>query len=154
MIETVIILHNIRSSLNVGSIFRTADGAGVSEVYLTGYTPLPIDRFGREEKKIAKTALGAEKSILWKQGDISETIRHLKNDGYSIVSIEQVSNSKDYKSFKPKDKTVFIFGNEIEGILSEVLELCDDVIEIPMHGKKESLNVGVTAGIILFHLKK
>ncbi len=153
MAETIVILHNIRSSLNVGSVFRTADGAGVSEVYLTGYTPLPIDRFGRVEKKIAKTALGAEENIPWKHDDISETIQSLKNEGYSIVGVEQTPNSKDYKGFKPKDKTVFIFGNEVEGILKEVLEICDDVIEIPMHGKKESLNVGVTAGIILFHFK-
>jgi tRNA G18 (ribose-2'-O)-methylase SpoU len=153
MTDTKIILHNIRSSLNVGSIFRTADGAGVGQIYLTGYTPTPIDRFGREEKMIAKTALGAEKSIFWEQGDVTEIIKSLKDDGYSVVAVEQVPDSKDYKSFKPKEKTVFVFGNEVGGIEKEVIELCDYVIEIKMHGEKESLNVGVAVGVILFNYK-
>ena len=151
MTDAKIILHNIRSSLNVGSIFRTADGAGVSSIYLTGYSPTPIDRFGRNEGTIAKTALGAEYSIPWEQGDIVKVISVLKNDGYNIVGVEQTSDSKDYKDFKPKSKVVFIFGNEVSGLESKVLELCDDVIEIPMYGEKESLNVSVTAGIILFN---
>lgn len=149
--KTKIILHNVRSSLNVGSVFRTADGAGVKQIYLTGYTPTPIDRFGRNEATIAKTALGAEYSIPWKKEDITQIIKSLKNDGYSIVGIEQTSNSKNYKTFRLKEKTVFIFGNEVDGIEENVLELCDEIIEIPMHGEKESLNVAVVAGIILFN---
>lgn len=151
MTEIKIILHNVRSSLNVGSIFRTADGAGVSSMYLTGYTPTPSDRFGRGEPTIAKTALGAEKSISWEQGDIVEIINSLKEDGFTIVGVEQTPQSNDHKSFKPKEKTIFIFGNEVDGLEDEVLKLCDDVIEINMHGEKESLNVGVAAGIILFN---
>lgn len=153
MKDVKIILHNIRSSHNVGSIFRTSDGAVVSLIYLTGYTPAPIDRFGRSEPRIAKAALGAENSIPWKQGDIAEIITSLKSDGYIIVGVEQTSHSKNYRDFKLKDKTVFIFGNEVDGIEKEVLELCDEIIKIPMHGKKESLNVGVAAGVILFHYK-
>ena len=149
--EIKIILHNIRSSLNVGSIFRTADGAGVKQIYLTGHTPTPIDRFGRNEAKIAKTALGAECSMLWGKEDIAQIIKSLKDADYSIVGVEQASNSKNYKTFKPKRKTVFIFGNEVDGIERDVLKLCDKIIEIPMYGEKESLNVAVTAGIILFH---
>ena len=151
MTEIIVILHNIRSSLNVGSIFRTADGAGVKQIYLTGYTPAPLDRFGRNDARIAKTALGAESSILWKQGDISETIKSLKKDGHCIIAVEQDLRSKSYKTLSPKNKIAFIFGNEVSGIEKDVLELCDEIIEIPMYGKKESLNVGVAVGIILFN---
>lgn len=153
MKDIKIILHNIRSSLNVGSIFRTADGAGVASIFLTGYTPTPIDRFGRNEGTIAKTALGAENTVPWEQGEVVEIIESLRGDGYNIIAVEQTSNAKDYKVFTSEDKTVFIFGNEVSGLENEVLGLCDGVIEIPMHGEKESLNVGVTAGIILFNYK-
>lgn len=148
--KTIAIFHNIRSSHNVGSFLRTADCAGIEKVYLTGYTPAPIDRFGREQSRIAKTALGAEKNVSWEQGDIFKTIEALRGGGHSIVGVEQTPTSKNYKTFKPEEKTVFIFGNEVEGIEEEVLKLCDEVVEIPIHGEKESLNVGVTAGIILF----
>ncbi len=151
MTEVIVILHNVRSSLNVGSIFRTSDGAGVRQVYLTGYTPTPIDRFGREEKMIAKTALGAQKSVSWKQRDVTETIQSLKNDSYNIIGVEQTSDSCDYKTFTPKEKTVYVFGNEVDGLEEEVIEMCDEVIEILLHGKKESLNVSVAVGVILFN---
>ncbi|HEC32885.1 MAG TPA: TrmH family RNA methyltransferase [Candidatus Kaiserbacteria bacterium] len=151
MTEIKVILHNIRSSLNVGSVFRTADGAGVKQIYLTGHTPTPIDRFGRNEATIAKTALGAENSILWEKGDIIQVIDLLKSNDYRIIGVEQTPSSKNYKTFIPKKRVVFIFGNEVDGVEKEVLEQCDEVIEIPMHGEKESLNVAVTAGIILFN---
>jgi len=151
MTEIKIILHNIRSSLNVGSIFRTADGAGVTSLYLTGYTPTPTDRFGRNEATISKTALGAEYSIPWEKGEIIKTIESLRDDGYSIVGVEQTPGAKDYRTFVPKEKVAFIFGNEVNGIEQEILDLCDEVIEIPMHGEKESLNVAVVAGVILFN---
>lgn len=153
MTEIKIILHNIRSSLNVGSIFRTADGAGVKRIYLTGYTPTPIDRFGRNEAMIAKTALGAEDSMGWEQGDVVKVVKALKAEGHTIIGIEQRDDSNDYKAFKPKEKTVFVFGNEVGGLETEVLRLCDEVIEIKMHGEKESLNVSVVTGIILFNYK-
>ena len=147
-----IILHNIRSSHNVGSIFRTADGAGVSKIYLTGYTPAPVDRFGRENKEIKKTSLGATNTVPYDtKEDILEFIEKLKAEGKSIVAVEQTDTSMNYSEFAPKEETVFVFGNEVTGIEKDVLEKIDTHIKISMHGKKESLNVSVCAGIILFH---
>ena len=149
--EIAVLLHNVRSMHNVGSIFRTADAAGVSRVYLTGYTPAPTDRFGRAQKDIAKTALGAEQYIPWEhQKSPSQLLSKLKKDGWSIVGIEQDARARDYRLFKPKKDVLFVFGNEVLGISKELRKKCDELIEIPMHGKKESLNVSVTAGIILF----
>lgn len=146
-----LILHNIRSVHNVGSIFRTADAAGVSKIYLTGYTPAPIDRFGRPRKDIAKVALGAEKSIPWEHAPrIGDVLRKLKKKNVCIVAIEQSACSKDYKKFKMKSTAAFILGNEVDGVEKNILDQCDAVLEIPMRGKKESLNVSVSAGIVLF----
>lgn len=138
----------------MGSIFRTADAAGVSRVYLTGYTPVPVDRFGRAQKDIAKTALGAQEFIPWEYfKSPTSLISKLKREGWYIVGVEQDKKSIDYKKFKPKNKTLFIFGNEVDGIPKSLLSKCDRIIEIPMRGKKESLNVSVAAGIILFSIK-
>lgn len=151
--ETIVILHNIRSAHNVGSVFRTADAAGVGKIYLTGYTPLPTDRFGRAQKKIAKTALGAEKYLVWEYDKILvKLIKKLKKEGWNVVGVEQDKNAKDYKKFRSKKKTAFLFGNEVRGLSARARTLCNELLEIPMHGKKESLNVSVTAGIILFSL--
>jgi len=153
MKSTHIILHNIRSAYNVGSIFRTADGAGVSKIYLTGYTPEPKDRFGRWRKDISKVALGAEKLIPWeKQKDIISLIKALKKDGFKIIAVEQDKKSLNYKDLKLQTKQAFIFGNEVGGIEKSILKQADLIIEIQMKGKKESLNVSVTAGIILFNI--
>ena len=149
--DTIAIFHNVRSAYNVGSLFRTADGAGVSKLYLTGYTPAPVDRFGREVRMIAKTALGAEENISWETGDIDEVILSLKTNGYSIIAVEQSPHAVSYRTFKAPQKAAFLFGSEVEGLNEEILALCDRVIMIPMHGRKESLNVSVAAGIILFH---
>ena len=152
MNETRIILHNIRSAYNVGSIFRTADGAGVSKVYLTGYTPEPKDKFGRWRKDISKVALGAEKSIPWeKHKDILELIEKLKYKSFQIVAVEQDKKSRNYRNLKLKQKRAFIFGNETEGIEKSILKKADVILEIRMEGKKESLNVSVAVGIILFN---
>ena len=149
--EVAVLLHNIRSTHNVGSIFRTADAAGISRVYLTGYTPTPTDRFGRVRKDIAKTALGAEKFLPWEHHvSASRLITKLKKEGWSIVGVEQDARARDYRAFKPKGNTVFILGNEVLGISKDVRKKCDALIEIPMRGKKESLNVSVAAGIILY----
>ncbi|GMQ95359.1 MAG: RNA methyltransferase [Patescibacteria group bacterium] len=149
--EAVVILHNIRSAHNVGAIFRTAEAAGVSRIYLTGYTPAPMDRFGRERRDIAKSALGAEKIVSWKQcKQAGSTVVKLKKEDFEIVAVEQARNSIDYKKFKPKRKTAFVFGNEVRGISPALLKQSDMIIEIPMKGEKESLNVSVAAGIILF----
>ena len=149
--EISVLLHNIRSAHNVGSIFRTCDAAGVSRVYLTGYTPAPTDRFGRAQKDIAKTALGAERSVPWEYRKNPFTvISKLRDEGRHIVAVEQTPRSIDYRKFKSGKPTVFVLGNEVRGISKGILNACDSVVEIPMHGKKESLNVSVAAGIILF----
>ncbi len=154
MKEIAVLLHNIRSTHNVGSIFRTADAAGVSRVYLTGYTPAPTDRFGRVQKDIAKTALGAERFLPWEhQVSPVRLITKLKKEGWNIVGVEQDARARDYRTFKTKGNTVFIFGNEVAGISKDLRKRCDTLIEIPMHGKKESLNVSVAAGIILFSVR-
>jgi tRNA G18 (ribose-2'-O)-methylase SpoU len=151
--EIYIILHNIRSAQNVGSIFRTADACGVSKIFLGGYSPLPIDRFGRERKDISKSSLGAEKTVAWeKYEDAGELIEKLKKEGVEIVSVEQDKKSVDYKNFKPIKNTAFVFGNEVGGVEKELLEISDKIIEIPMLGEKESLNVSVSAGIVLFRV--
>lgn len=151
--EVSIILDNLRSAHNVGAIMRTADGAGVTRVYLTGTTPQPIDRFGRPQPDIAKTALGAEEILPWEyHTDTAELLKKLKNDGVHIVAVEQRSDARDYKQLQLPEKAAVIFGNEVDGISEETLALADVVAEIPMHGKKESLNVSVSAGIVLYRL--
>jgi tRNA G18 (ribose-2'-O)-methylase SpoU len=152
MLEMAVLLHNVRSTHNVGSIFRTADAAGVSRVFLTGYTPLPVDRFGRPQKDIAKTALGAETYVPWESAKSpGALLKRLKKEGWQIVGVEQDERAIEYSEFKPAEKTLFIFGNEVRGISKALRDICDVIVEIPMRGKKESLNVSVTAGIILFN---
>jgi 23S rRNA (guanosine2251-2'-O)-methyltransferase len=146
-----ILLHNIRSAHNVGSIFRTADAAGVTTVYLSGYTPTPVDRFGRAQKEIAKTALGAEISVTWEYvASPSSVIKRLKKKDFEIVAVEQNRIAKNYKDFKIEKPTLFLFGNEVRGLSTQLQKSAHQCIKIAMHGKKESLNVSVTAGIILF----
>jgi len=153
MKETIIILPDIRSALNVGSIFRTADAVGADKIYLVGYTPVPIDQFSRVNKEIAKTALGAEKSIDWEKiKNISGLLIKLKKENFYLIAVEQAKNSVDYKKIKPKTKTAFIFGNEVIGLPKNILNQCDVIAEIPMKGEKESLNVAVSAGVVLFRI--
>ena len=151
MKEVAVLLHNIRSTHNVGSIFRTADAAGVNRVFLTGYTPTPIDRFGRPQKDIAKTALGAERFLEWSyMMRPAVVIKRLKADGWTIVGVEQDDKAIDYREFEKQEKTVFVVGNEVRGLSRALKDACDTLIEIPMRGKKESLNVSVAAGVVLF----
>ena len=111
-----VLLHNVRSAHNVGSIFRTSDAAGVSHVFLSGYTPIPVDRFGRAQKDIAKTALGGEVTVPWKYyKDATSCIRELKKGGWKIVGVELDPRAKDYRNFSSEDQTVFVFGNEVRG---------------------------------------
>ncbi len=152
----VAILHNIRSLHNVGSIFRTADGAGVEKLYLCGITPSPLNRFKEVVPEIAKTALGAEKSVAWeKAADALLVIGQLKKDGYHIIALEQDTRSVPYYSLRTThyslDKLALIVGAEVDGLPAEILKKCDTIIEIPMHGTKESLNVSVAFGIAVFH---
>lgn len=149
--ENILIIHNVRSVGNVGSMFRTADAAGVSKIYLTGYTPAPLDRFGRKRGDLAKSALGAEEFVSWEQKrNIFSLLEKLKKEKYFIIGIEQDKNSIDYKKVKLKNKNAFIVGSEVVGIPKSVLQKCDIIAEIPMRGKKESLNASVAVGIALF----
>ena len=146
-----LILHDIRSSENVGSMFRTADAAGVSKIYLTGYTPAPLDRFGRKNAKLTKAALGAEEFVPWeKHEDIFSLIEELKMNGVRVVAVEQDPAAVLYMELRRGGQTAFILGNEVDGVPPDVLRAADAIVEIPMQGKKESLNVAVAAGIILF----
>ena len=148
-----VVLHNIRSAHNVGSIFRTADALGVTHIYCSGYTPAPLDRFGRPVKEIAKTALGAEKSIAWEVlKRPNATLGRLKKEGFTVVGIEQDKRAQDYKTYTPPEKIVILVGNEVRGLSLSLRDSCDVLLEIPMRGKKESLNVGVSFGISLFRI--
>lgn len=149
--ENIVILNDIRSVENVGAIFRTADAAGIDKIYLCGYTPTPLDRFGRKRSDIAKSALGAEEYVAWEQKkSILPLITKLKKDGFRIIAIEQDEKSVDYKKVKVQNKNAFIVGTEVTGIPKNILNKCDVIAEIPMKGKKESLNVSVATGVALF----
>jgi len=155
--ELIAVLHNIRSLHNVGSMFRTADGAGFQKIYLTGYTPAPTDIFGKVRPEIAKTALGAEKSVSWeKRKDLGRLIADLKKQGFLILALEQARNSIPYDKLKlPRNvKTVLIVGNEVRGMAPGILGKCDKILEIPMRGEKESLNVSVAFGIAAYALRR
>ncbi len=148
--KVAVLLHDIRSTHNVGSIFRTADAFGVSKIYLSGYTPTPLDRFGKPRKDVAKVALGAEKTIEWEYIEKPEVmIKKLKKEKFQIVGVEQSEKSVDYKKVKINKQVLFIVGNEVEGVSKKLLTLCDVVSEIPMKGEKESLNVSVAFGVAL-----
>lgn len=147
-----LILENIRSAHNVGSMFRTADGAGVSKLFLIGYTPAPLDRFGRVQPEIQKTSLGASREILWEhQPGIETVLQRLKEEGFTIVVVEQVDTAISLREFIVPEKVVYIMGNEIDGVSEVARQAADLIVEIPMLGTKESLNVSVAAGIILYH---
>jgi 23S rRNA (guanosine2251-2'-O)-methyltransferase len=133
-------------------MFRTADGAGVAKVYLSGYTPTPIDRFGRAVPEIHKTALGAEQVVPWEYvADIASLITILKADGVSVVAVEQDEHSVSLHDFVAPSQVAYIFGSETEGVARLILDQVDTILELPMLGMKESLNVSVTAGIVLYH---
>ena len=152
--QVAVLLHNIRSAHNVGSVFRTADAAGVSRIFLSGYTPLPVDRFGYARRDIAKVALGAERSVPWEyHKNPYAVIAELRSQGWHIAAVEQDKHSIDYRKYKLKEPTLCILGNEVRGISPGLLKKCDSILEIPMRGKKESLNVAVAAGIILFSVR-
>ena len=151
--KNILIIHDIRSVTNVGAMFRTADVAGINKIYLTGYTPTPLDRFGRIRKDMVKSALGAEKFVFWEyKKNLVILLNKLKREKYLIIGIEQAKNSLDYKKIKPGKKNAFIVGAEVVGIPKNVLRKCDIIAEIPMRGKKESLNVSVACGVALFRI--
>ncbi len=152
-----VVLDNLRSTYNVGSIFRTADAAGITRIYLSGITPGPIDRFGRTNDKLAKVALGAEKTVSWEHAvKTTALLDRLKKSGYLILALEQ--HAKARKLFDPKvhskihraKNIALVVGPEIKGLSPAILKRADLILEIPMHGKKESLNVSVAFGIAVY----
>jgi len=146
-----VILYNVRSRHNVGAIFRTGEGAGVSKIWLVGYTPAPVDRFGREVAEIKKTSLGASDLVPWQSADdIFLLLEKLKEAGITVVAIEQSPEAVSLFEYTEPGNVAYIFGNEITGVLPEILQKCDAVVDIPMAGRKESLNVATTVGIVLF----
>ena len=148
-----LLLHNIRSTHNVGAIFRTADAVGVKKIYISGYTPAPIDRFGRTRSDISKASLGAENTVEWENiSDVKRLIKNLKKEKFSIVGVEQDKRSIDFRKSKVKGNVLLIVGNEVDGMDKDTLDLCDHILEIPMLGQKESLNVSVATGIVLYAL--
>lgn len=142
-----IVLDNIRSAYNVGSIFRTADGAGSTELLLSGITPTP------ENPKVLKTSLGADKSVRWRYFQTTElALEQLRGEGIPIYAIETDERSIDYRVFDFPSIFAIILGNEKSGISGEILAKVDSIIELPMRGKKNSLNVAVCTGIILYKI--
>ena len=156
--KNILIIHNVRSIENVGAMFRTADAVGINKIYLTGYTPAPLDRFGRKRRDLAKSALGAEEFVPWEQKqNILPLLAKLKREKFQIIAIEQDKNSIDYKkaasaASRRGGGLVFIVGSEVGGISKNILKKCDIIAEIPMRGKKESLNVSVAAGVALYSI--
>lgn len=162
MVELALIMHNLRSTHNVGSLLRTADGLGVQMVYLTGYTPYPVavedDRLPhlaqKLTKQIHKTALGAETTVVWKHcATIDEALAELRQAGYIIAALEQAPGSIALPAFSPPSKLALIVGREVEGLEPEVLKTVDQIVEIPMAGMKESFNVTIAAAMALYHCR-
>ncbi|HEX7368393.1 MAG TPA: TrmH family RNA methyltransferase [Candidatus Saccharimonadales bacterium] len=158
----ILIAHNLRSTYNVGSLLRTADGLGVQRVYLTGYTPYPsapqdtrLPHIAEKiDTQIHKTALDAETSVDWQHtDDVEPVIAALKRDGFTVAALEQSDTSVSLPKFMPPDKLALIVGREVEGIEPEILARTDIILEIPMFGAKESFNVVQAAAIALYHAR-
>jgi tRNA G18 (ribose-2'-O)-methylase SpoU len=145
--EVFVLIHNIRSAYNVGSIFRTADGAGVSKIIISGYSARP------PHKGVLKTALGAELTVPWEAVlRPGPWIKKMKAAGYTIVALEQTKKSTNIFSWRPHAKTVLIVGNEVRGVSPAIQRLADVHLEIPMLGEKESLNVASAFAIAAYRL--
>jgi len=144
----VIVLDNIRSALNVGSVFRSSDAFLVEKIFLCGLTATPPN------KEIYKTALGATESVDWEYAENTvDVIKRLKHDGFTVLGIEQVEKKVFLQDFSPQkgQKYAFVFGHEVKGVSQEVVDACDFCIEIPQWGHKHSLNISVSAGVVLWH---
>ena len=148
--DLVVVLDNVRSLLNVGSIFRTCDAFLVKSLYLCGLTGTP------PQKEIEKTALGATETVDWKHFESTEqAIKNLQSEGYKIYAVEQAENSIALHQFtSSSEKIALVFGNEVYGVEQEIVDKCDGVIEIPQLGSKHSLNVAVSAGIVIWEVVK
>lgn len=161
MKQVVLIAHNIRSAVNVGSLLRTADGLGLKEVILSGYTPYPVsaddDRLPhiarRVEAKIHKAALGAEQSVRWQHSEsLTAAVQELRKAGYEIAALEQSVESVTLGDYQPPAKLALIVGSEVGGLDKDSLQKADVILEIPMRGRKESFNVAAAAAMALYHL--
>ncbi|MEK7189228.1 MAG: RNA methyltransferase [Patescibacteria group bacterium] len=153
----IAVLDNIRSNHNVGSIFRTADAFGIKTIYLCGITPQPVDRFGRPNKELLKVALKAERYVPWEYAPKTYVLLDkLKYEGYTVYALEQSKKSRPISAVRlPKArqaKAALVVGNEVKGLSGALLKRADHIIEIPMVGKKESLNVAVAFGIAAYAL--
>ncbi len=143
-----VVLNDIRSLFNVGSIFRTADGAGIEKLWLCGITGYP------PQSEISKTALGAEARVAWEHvRDVKKVITNLKQKHYQIVLLEQMTQSIPYQKFHPQSPVCLVVGNEIGGISDEIVDLCDAAVDIEMTGIKNSLNASVAFGIVVYHFR-
>lgn len=155
--DVLLVLHDIRSAHNVGSMFRTADGAGVGQIILSGYSPVP-PKVGAlyltdADKAIQKTALGAERTVPWKRVlSLPRLMTRLRQEGYALVALEQAPGSIDYRKYRSGGKVALIVGNEVGGVDQKILHRVDVILEIPMRGKKNSLNVSVATGIALYQI--
>jgi len=161
MRRVVLIAHDIRSAHNIGSLMRTAEGLGVERMIISGFSPYPavpddvrLPHIARKvSQRVLKTSLGAEISLNWEhKDDINQVISDLKDDGFRLVALEQASGAKTLEAYKPGPNVALVLGGEKDGISQDVLQLCDDVIEIPMSGQKESFNVAAAAAMALFYL--
>lgn len=164
MTQVILIAHNLRSTHNIGSLLRTADGLGVQEVILSGYSPYPLlanndprlpHLANKLTKQISKTALGAENYIAWHHSlNIEKEVYYLKTkENYTIIALEQSKNSVKLPNYHPPKKLALIVGREEAGLENEILSLCDLIIEIPMLGQKESFNVVQAAAMALYHVR-
>jgi tRNA G18 (ribose-2'-O)-methylase SpoU len=145
----VVVLDNIRSMNNVGSVFRTSDCFRIEKIMLCGITATPPHR------EIRKTAIGAEETVEWEYfKNTTDAISNLQKEGYKIAAIEQTENSIGLSQFNPEEKTAIVFGNEVDGVAEEVIAMCDTVIEIPQFGTKHSFNIAVSAGIVIWEMNK
>ncbi len=162
MRHIILIAHNLRSTHNVGSLLRTADGLGVQRVLLTGYTPYPmrdadqrLPHLARKiDRAITKTALGAEQSVDWSyHQDIFPSLRQFRDEGYVVAALEQSAGSFKLPRYSPPDRLAIIVGREVEGVEPEVLAHADLTLEIPMYGQKESFNVVQAAAMALYHCR-
>lgn len=158
----VLIAHNIRSTYNIGSLLRTADGMGVSKVYLTGFTPYPASKTDSRLPHIAdklnaaihKTALGAEHTVQWEQTeDVFTVLSRLKKEGFTLCALEQTENAVLLPRFYCPQMCALLLGSEVTGVAKDLLEEADICLEIPMFGKKESFNVVQAAAMALFQLR-
>jgi tRNA G18 (ribose-2'-O)-methylase SpoU len=148
-VALIVVLENIRSAYNVGSVFRTADAFLIEAIYIIGYSAKP------PHKEIKKTALGAEETVEWKYFETSaEAIEELKREKYKVFAVEQAEGSYELQgmNFKPEEKVALVFGNEVTGVEQSTIHLCDGCIEIPQLGMKHSLNIATAVGVVLWEL--